>query len=195
MNKYYVYAWYVEEELVYIGKGKGDRWKHGNSGTSSCFGLNELFFSDKRDLLNHKILECNLTEKDAYRIETELILKHKPRLNSKVLNNSFPNKPVFKGTNTLKDFKDCLSEQNKHLSLDKKDKICKAFKQLINYHGLEEVSKDAFSFKSQHDYRKLGCVELANIVHYMEYNRCGSVSNVATVFLTALDLFRQRLVR
>ena len=194
MSEYYVYAWFVGDELVYIGKGKGDRWKHGNSGTSSCFGLNELFFSDKRDLLNHKILDCNLTEKDAFRIETELILKHKPRLNSKVLNNSFPNKPVFKGTNTIKDFKACLSEQKKHLSLDKKAKICTAFKQLINYHGLEEVSKDTFSFKSPHDYRKLGCDELANIVHYIAYNRCGSVSNIATVFLTALDSFRQKVL-
>ena len=39
--KYYVYhAYGLNGELLYVGKGSGDRYKHCNSGVSHCFELN-----------------------------------------------------------------------------------------------------------------------------------------------------------
>ena len=48
MNKgYYVYGAYgIHGELLYIGYGKGDRYKHCNSGMSSNKGLNRYYFTN-----------------------------------------------------------------------------------------------------------------------------------------------------
>ena len=48
MNKeYYTYCAYgIHGELLYIGYGKGDRYKHCNNGMSSNKGLNRYYFTN-----------------------------------------------------------------------------------------------------------------------------------------------------
>lgn len=43
--KYYVYHVFLEDEVVYIGKGAGNRYKHATSGKSHNYGLNKVWFS------------------------------------------------------------------------------------------------------------------------------------------------------
>ena len=44
-KNYYVYCAYgVNDEILYIGYGKGDRYKHCNNGMSSNKGLNRYYF-------------------------------------------------------------------------------------------------------------------------------------------------------
>ena len=46
-KKYYVYyAYGLHGELLYIGYGKGDRYKHCNNGMSSNKGLNRYYFNN-----------------------------------------------------------------------------------------------------------------------------------------------------
>ena len=46
-KKYYVYCAYgVNDEILYIGYGKGDRYKHCNNGMSSNKGLDEMVLKD-----------------------------------------------------------------------------------------------------------------------------------------------------
>ena len=44
IDKYYVYKVTVEDEIIYVGKGKGDRYKHATSGKSHNFKLNKFYF-------------------------------------------------------------------------------------------------------------------------------------------------------
>lgn len=68
---YYVYACYVDDELRYIGMGKGARYKHCISGKSSCSELNRDFHAGK--VLRVEKIETKLTQREAANLEADLI--------------------------------------------------------------------------------------------------------------------------
>lgn len=75
MNKeYYVYACIVNGELVYVGKGKNNRYLHCTSGTSSCMELNRDLF--KYGAHNFKVLKVVdlLTEQEALEMEKAVLM-------------------------------------------------------------------------------------------------------------------------
>lgn len=81
-NIYYVYVVRMHGENVYIGRGKGTRWKHALSGTSHIKAFNELFYHGKIDCLSvHKIAE-NLTLQESIGIEQKAIYKAQPIFNT-----------------------------------------------------------------------------------------------------------------
>lgn len=75
----YVYAGEYEGQLVYIGKGKGTRFEHLNSGRSSCYEANRLHFSG--GTLNVYKVADNLTDEDACELEQLLICEAQPAWN------------------------------------------------------------------------------------------------------------------
>ena len=80
--KYYVYkATGLNNEILYIGKGGGDRYKHCNSGISHCFHLNEYFFKNGSESINTKIVREFDCEIEALEYEKVCIQTLKPRLN------------------------------------------------------------------------------------------------------------------
>lgn len=81
-NIYYVYIVRYKEEIVYIGKGKYRRYEHINSGCSHIYEANRLHHSEgaKFDV---DIIHKNSTDESATAKEKELILKHKPKWNSR----------------------------------------------------------------------------------------------------------------
>ena len=70
-NEYYVYGCFVDDELKYVGKGKGNRYTHCTSGASSCVELNRDFFAGRN--MKVKKLKENLSDDDAKDIEKLLI--------------------------------------------------------------------------------------------------------------------------
>lgn len=81
-NIYYVYIWYITDtnEVFYVGKGKGDRYKQ-------ISGRNK-FFTDMYNSHNcnvKKIYE-NLTEKEAFDKEVETIKWYKENTNYRLTN-------------------------------------------------------------------------------------------------------------
>jgi len=70
-KSYYVYVVYVDAHPVYIGKGKGDRYKHAISGVSSCAELNRDYFANK--YIEVRKVYTDLTEQQALRFEDEFI--------------------------------------------------------------------------------------------------------------------------
>lgn len=46
-DKYYVYKVFVNDEIIYVGKGKGKRYEHTLSGCSHNDKLNEFYFRNK----------------------------------------------------------------------------------------------------------------------------------------------------
>lgn len=60
---YYVYIVYVDGKPKYVGKGKGDRYKHAVSGSSSCPELNKDFYQGK--YIEVMFAEKYLTEPQA----------------------------------------------------------------------------------------------------------------------------------
>lgn len=85
-NNYYVYIWHYDGSPVYVGMGKGDRWKHGNSGKSHVYGLNKLHFLGGERSLSCKIIKEGLNKESALVLESELIAKFKSAFNKE--NNS-----------------------------------------------------------------------------------------------------------
>lgn len=73
LNKrdYYVYLVFVDFELRYVGKGRGDRWKHAIGGASSVPELNRDHFNN-RYIEVRKFLE-RLSEKEALEYEAQVI--------------------------------------------------------------------------------------------------------------------------
>lgn len=73
-NEYYVYACLVNNELVYVGKGKKGRYLHCTSGTSSCKELNRDLF--KYGEYRFKVLKVveNLSEQDAFDMEKAVLM-------------------------------------------------------------------------------------------------------------------------
>lgn len=82
-NKYYVYACYVDDELKYVGMGQGLRYRHCNSGSSSCAELNRDFYEGKK--IEVKKLHKNLTKAQADEIEEGLIRDNFDSLYNKVI--------------------------------------------------------------------------------------------------------------
>jgi hypothetical protein len=77
---YYVYVAHLGGEPLYIGSGKGYRWKHVNSGESHNYLLNEHFFL-KEDKLIIEIFKDGLSQVESLQLEFELIKKHSPIYN------------------------------------------------------------------------------------------------------------------
>ena len=92
-KSYYVYVVVVDGEVKYIGKGKGDRYKHAVSGSSSVPELNKDYFNGK--LIEVRIVHGNrnLTEKEAISLEADYIGSHSRDIwPSKLYNKLYPTK-------------------------------------------------------------------------------------------------------
>ena len=78
-KEYYVYGAYgIHGELLYIGYGKGDRYKHCNNGMSSNKWLNRYYFNNgEGGCIRVEIIYEYLSKKEASGIETNLIKKIK----------------------------------------------------------------------------------------------------------------------
>jgi hypothetical protein len=82
--KYYVYAAFgVNDELLYIGKGSGNRYKHCLSGASNCRDINRYYFQNgEAGCIRVKILKKLLSNNEALHYEIAKIKKLKPLFNS-----------------------------------------------------------------------------------------------------------------
>ena len=83
-KKYYVYCAYgVNNEILYIGKGSGNRWEHCNSGTSNNKQLNRYYFANGEDeSMTVNIVKYFNNESEALKYESKLIKQHKPLFNT-----------------------------------------------------------------------------------------------------------------
>ena len=72
-NVFYVYLVFVDGALRYIGKGKGDRFKHAVSGASSVPELNKDHFTGKYIEVRVAYGNYNLSEQQAIQLESDFI--------------------------------------------------------------------------------------------------------------------------
>ena len=79
-RRYYVYKAHIKDKIYYIGQGKAARWKHVNSGLSHSVKLNWHFFTQE-EKLTVTIVKDDLSQEEAKRLESSLILEHLPDYN------------------------------------------------------------------------------------------------------------------
>lgn len=102
MGKYYVYAAYgVDDELLYVGKGSGNRYQHCINGCSSVKDLNRYYFRNGEDgsIKVSKLKSFN-KESEALKYEVSCIQLLKPLFNK--VHNDKPNY-VSKANLTVKE--------------------------------------------------------------------------------------------
>jgi hypothetical protein len=89
-REYYVYACVVLSQLVYIGKGKGNRLDHCTSGTSHVYELNRDFFRYGKEAFNVFKVVVYMTEEDALEMEKAAITWYGAECNlyNKIYSNS-----------------------------------------------------------------------------------------------------------
>lgn len=73
-NQYYVYVCYVNQKPVYVGKGKGSRYKHCTSGKSHNLKLNQALLEYGKEAFETKFIYEYLDEQESLRLERKLII-------------------------------------------------------------------------------------------------------------------------
>ena len=145
-NVYYVYMWYYKNELVYVGKGKGARWQHGNSGKSSCYELNKIHFLEGNENLRVEFEKKNLSNKEALDLEDLLIKTKLPKFNSSVKvdphSSTKINKLHREFNSKIEGFRVSGVASNKEC-----DRCLEINKQLFEVYTYGELSLGSFSFK------------------------------------------------
>ena len=141
-KNYYVYCAYgVNNEILYIGKGSGNRYQHCNSGISSNKALNRYYFANGEGAcIKVRKLHTNLTNSEAIRLETLEIKSLQPLFNIVGVFDSNNSKPsciyeAIKQGFTI-DFKKILKEYINSLETgcrDKQDIILSAYPELHHY--------------------------------------------------------------
>ena len=141
-KEYYVYGAYgLHGELLYIGKGSGNRYQHCNSGISSNKALNRYYFANGEGAcIKVSKLHTNLTNSEASRLETLEIKSLQPLFNIVGVSDSNNSKPsciyeAIKQGFTI-DFKKILKEYISSLETgcrDKQDIILSAYPELHHY--------------------------------------------------------------
>lgn len=85
---YYLYLALDGDNLVYVGQGKGDRWKHVTSGTSHNKELNRMHFCGQ-NIYVHTLFD-RISQEDSLKLEKLLIRLLNPVANTKdKIKNSF----------------------------------------------------------------------------------------------------------
>ena len=179
MNKeYYVYCAYgVNNEILYIGKGSGNRYQHCNNGISSNKALNRYYFANGEGAcIKVRKLHTNLTNSEASRLETLEIKSLQPLFNIVGVFDSNNSKPsciyeAIKQGFTI-DFKKILKEYINSLETGCRDKqgiILSAYPELHHYvttlgvkriHSLRYRKKDIeieydYLVRKQEDFYKI----------------------------------------
>ena len=141
-TEYYVYGAYgIHGELLYIGKGSGNRYQHCNSGISSNKALNRYYFANGEGMcIKVRKLHTNLTNGEASHLETLEIKSLQPLFNIVGVFDSNNSKPsciyeAIKQGFTI-DFKKILKEYISSLETgcrDKQDIILSAYPELHHY--------------------------------------------------------------
>lgn len=75
-----VYAAKYNDEIVYIGSGVNGRERHCTSGCSHVYALNKLHFS--KEYVEIVVLGRFNTKEESLKVETSLIIEHKPKFNT-----------------------------------------------------------------------------------------------------------------
>lgn len=79
---FYVYAHYIDQELIYIGKGKGGRaWEVKSSSRNDEWWSRIIKAMEDGVIHNVRIIAAGLEEEEALAIERELIRIRRPSCN------------------------------------------------------------------------------------------------------------------
>lgn len=83
-SKFYVYVAYgVNNEILYVGKGSGNRYKHCLSGASNCSAINKYYFQNgESGCISVDILKYFSSNKEALKYEVDKIAALTPLFNS-----------------------------------------------------------------------------------------------------------------
>lgn len=79
MTEWYVYVGKYVDEIVYVGKGKNDRFMHLNSGTSHVYHANKFHFEG--GIVDVEIIRYFSVESEALLYESFMITELKPAWN------------------------------------------------------------------------------------------------------------------
>lgn len=168
---YYVYAGYSEGELVYIGRGSGNRKLHLNSGVSHVYEANKLHFLGKQ--VEIKIIKDKLDLNDSKQLEKFEIIKNTPKWN--VVHST--NNTVITAMNQGAAIKKALYNMTLTVKYTKLPRYVDDLFAIIKYIKIHEKQGKKVTLNSLKNYNKGG-----SCLHWYLYKGSRSIKNYTAYF-------------
>lgn len=165
MSKVYeLYHCKYKGEVVYIGQGARGRRRHCNSGCSHVYELNEIYFTEGKDVLEVSVVQEFFDKEVAEKQEVVHIQKYRPKLN-KVHNDSSKRQAKVQESITLKrvlmsKYKEISS---KKLTASDEDKYINLVNEFYNYFGFKAITDKSFILFSANHYATANLYYLKNL--------------------------------
>lgn len=165
MSKVYeLYHCKYQGEVVYIGQGARGRHRHCNSGCSHVYELNEIYFTEGKDVLEVSVVQEFFDKEVAEKQEVVHIQKYRPKLN-KVHNDSSKRQAKVQESITLKrvlmsKYKEISS---KKLTTSDEDKYINLVNEFYNYFGFKAITDKSFILFSANHYATANLYYLKNL--------------------------------
>ena len=160
---YEVYLCKVDGEIVYVGQGVKGRSRHCISGKSHVYGLNETFFSEKRDLMSVEIHSYSVSKKEVEKVEKHLIQTIRPKFNSVYLNTERQ-----ASANKVTKFKASMMNDipETPLWIYSKDGVAykEVLREFLEFYLYEDFMADGFKLRDRNFYYKFKFNMLSNLV-------------------------------
>lgn len=165
MSKVYeLYHCKYQGEVVYIGQGARGRHRHCNSGTSHVYELNEIYFTEGKDVLDVTVVQEFFDKEVAEKQEVIHIQKYRPKLN-KVHNDSSRRQAKVQESAALKrsllnKYKEVSSRK---LNTADENKYVSLVHEFYNHFGFKAITDKSFIIFSAKHYEAANLYYIKNL--------------------------------
>lgn len=163
---YEVYVCSYKGDVVYVGEGRKGRHQHCNSGISHVYELNEIHFSEGKDLLKVQVVKESGSKDEVEQLEKELIRSLSPLYNRK--NNGNKDGRLDK----MEEGRDFRKKALKYIKdFNYSDLQQKNYKKLIEeflgHYGYRETVNGEISLYSHPHFKKIGKPLLSSLARWV----------------------------
>lgn len=140
-----VYVCKLNDEIVYVGKGKLGRHKHCNSGTSHVFELNKIYFTEGSNVLAVNVVRYFKTDEEARKYEKLLISKYNPKFNKALTGNCNKASTSSESLKMRREIKSYIKDKEVKKLGNNYSKYYKLVDEFLNHFGYTFVKSKDFT--------------------------------------------------
>ena len=163
---YEVYVCSYKGDVVYVGEGRKGRHHHCNSGTSHVYELNQIHFTEGKDLLKVQVVQECTSKVEAEKFEMKLIKKFSPLYNQK---NNGDRDSRFDKMKEGRDFIEKALEYARGFNYTKGQikKFQDVMGEFIEHYGCREAVNGNVEIYSHQHFTKIGKPRLCSLARWV----------------------------